>query len=156
MGLPSTEPAEPGQPMKRRHFICAATASVLFPTAPWAHIAAPKTLSQKWDYVFFDERFEDSRRIAAAVSGPTRLIGVQGDITAWRDELERVTREHPMRLSGATTHSFLFCLRILVGEHADLDLQVFRLDRNLYRWTMSTSPKAQYGTTPWPSHYHLA
>ena len=129
--------------MKRRHFIRAATASVLFPAVPRALIATPKTLSPEWDYVFFDERFQGARRLAAALSSATRLVAVQGDITElWRDELERMTRDRAVRLRGATTYSFLFCLRILIGEHSDLDLQVSRLDRNLYQWTMSTAPKA--------------
>ena len=129
--------------MKRRHFIRAATASVLFPAVARTHIATPKSLSEKWDYVFFDERFQGARRVAAALSSESRLVAVQGDITVlWRDELERMTRDHAVRVRGATTYSFLFCLRILVGEHADLDLQVSRLDRNLYGWTMSTAPKA--------------
>jgi hypothetical protein len=127
--------------MKRRQFICAATASALLPAAKlWG--AAAATLSSQPAYVFFDERFQNARRAAATWGDSSRLIGVQGDITPlWRNGLDRMTRDHPLHLRGVTTESFLFCLRILAGERARLDMQVSRLDRNLLLWTMTTTPK---------------
>ena len=105
-------------------------------------MAALATVSQNWDYAFFDERFEEARRLAASWSGLNPLIEVQGDITPfWSNGPDRTTRERPLKLRGVTTESFQFCLRILVAEHADLDAQVSRLDRNLLLWTMCTTPK---------------
>jgi hypothetical protein len=134
--------------MKRRHFIHAATASVLLPAAATPCVAALASVSQNWDYVFFDERFEKARRLVASWCASDRLIGVQGDITpVWSNGLDRTMHEHPLHLRGMTTESFLFCLRILASEHANLALQVSRFDRNLFRWTMCTTPKPEYGTT---------
>ncbi|MBV8854474.1 MAG: hypothetical protein JOY91_13770 [Sinobacteraceae bacterium] len=100
------------------------------------------------DYVFFDERFPQAHGAAAALSGCSRLLAVQSDITAlWRDELAVVICRHPLHLYGVTTHSFLFCLRVLVAEQADLKLQVGRLDQNLLRWTMRTIPEFDQGVT---------
>jgi hypothetical protein len=132
--------------MKRRHFIHAATVSVLLPAAATPHVAALATISQNWDYVFFDERFQKARRVAASWPASDRLIGVQGDITpVWSNGLKRATREDLLHLRGMTTESFFFCLRILAGEYANLDAQVSRFDRNLFLWTMCTIPKPEYG-----------
>ena len=120
--------------MKRRHFIQAATASVIVPTAlavTW----------RKWDYVLFDERFEQARRVAALGSGSSRLIGVRSDVTAfWCGELDRRARHHCLSLRGVTTDAFLFCLRILLAEHANLQVQVSRLDLNLLSWSVHANP----------------
>jgi hypothetical protein len=141
--------------MRRRQFIHAATASLLLPTAVKTCVAALATISQNRDYVFFDERFEKARRVAASWSASDRLIGVQGDVTPWwSNGLDRTTRDHPLNLRGVTTESFHFCLRVLVGEYANLEVQVSRLDRNLFLWTMCTTPKPDFATTPWLSPYH--
>jgi hypothetical protein len=130
--------------MKRRHFIQAAMASVLVPASARPCIAALATTWRKRDFIFFDERFQKARRLAASWAAANQLIGVHGDITAlWMNDLERMTRRHPVHLRGVTTDSFLFCLRILAGEHASLDVQVSRLDGNLFLWTMDTNPKPE-------------
>lgn len=120
--------------MKRRRFIQVATASAIFPTAlavTW----------RKWDYVLFDERFARARRAAAWGSGSSRLIGVRSDVTAfWCGELDRMARRHCLSLRGVTTDAFLFCLRVLLAEHANLDVQVSRLDLNLLSWSLHASP----------------
>ena len=135
--------------MKRRYFIHVVAASLLFRVATKPRVAGLVAFSQKPDFAFFDERFHQARRIAASWSASNRLIGVQGDITPlWRNGLDRMTRDHPLHLRGVTTESFLFCLRILLGEHADVAVQVSRLDRNLLLWTMRTTAKPEYGTTP--------
>jgi hypothetical protein len=124
--------------MKRRHFLGAATASVLVPAALGQCAAAPAA----WDYAFFDERFERSRLVASSWSASSRRIGVQGDITPWwRNGLDRVAHRHPLRLRGVTTDSFHFCLGVLLGEHTDLHREVSRLDRNLLLWTIHTTPR---------------
>jgi len=129
--------------VKRRHFIHAATACLLLPTALKPSVSALASGLRNRDYVFFDERFQKARRIAASWADSTRLIGVQGDITPlWSSGLDRMTRGQPLNLLGVTTESFHFCLKILVGELADFDLQLARLDRNLFLWTMYTTPKA--------------
>jgi hypothetical protein len=128
--------------MKRRHFIQAAMASVLLPASARPCTAALATVWRNRDFIFFDERFQKARRLAASWAAANQVIGVHGDITAlWTNGLERLTRHHPLHLRGVTTDSFLFCLRILAGEHANLDIQVSRLDRNLFEWTMHASPK---------------
>jgi len=93
------------------------------------------------DYTFFDERFQEARRVAASWSG-SNSIPVHGDITTlWNHGLNSATRQRALRLRGVTTESFRFCLAILVSEHANVDLTVTRLDRNLFLWTMHTTPK---------------
>jgi len=134
--------------MKRRHFIHAATASVLLPVAATQCVAALASLSRSADYVFFDERFARARRIAALWSASDRLIAVHGDVTpVWSNGLDRATATHPLHLRGLTTESFFFCLRILAAERADLDVQASRFDRNLFLWTIRATPKTQHGTT---------
>jgi hypothetical protein len=159
--------------MKRRHFIQAATASVLFTSALKPCVAAVDVILQSRDYVFFDERFPRARRLAASwaaaswgapswAAASSRLIAVQGDITPFlRNGFDRMTCDrHPVRLRGVTTESFHFCLKVLLGEHAHLEAQVSRLEpgepmghRNLLLWTIHTTAKSEYGTTSWPSLY---
>jgi len=131
--------------MKRRHFIHAASASVLLPSALVPGPAVFAGIARKWDYVFFDERFEQAHRAVASWPASNRPVGVRGDITPfWRGglDLDRLTRDGPLHLRGMTTDSFQFCLRILLAEHANLDVQVSRLDHpNLFSWIMRTTPK---------------
>jgi len=141
--------------MKRRHFIHAAAATLLLPADMKPRAAVLPTDLQNLDYAFFDERFPRAGRVAASWSASNRLVGVHGDITPfWSNGLDRTTRERPLTLRGATTESFRFCLGILVAEHAHFDVQGSRLDRNLFLWTMRTTPKFDRGTTPWLSPYH--
>jgi hypothetical protein len=120
----------------------AAAASVLLPVAAKPGFAALADLSSHWDYVFFDERFENAHRIAERWSAFTQPTAVHGDITAlWGNGLERMVRDHALRLRGVTMQSFIFCLRILADEHADLDAQVSRVDLNLFAWTLRTMPR---------------
>lgn len=129
--------------MKRRHFIRAATASVFVPAVLESPcLQALATLSSHDDYAFFDERFEQARRVAASWSAASnQAIAVQGDITAlWIDGLDRAARERTLQLRGVTTESFRFCLEILVSEHAKFDRYACRVNRNLVQWTMHTTP----------------
>jgi len=132
--------------MKRRHFIHAAAASLLLPADRKMGVAPLALYSPNLDYAFFDDRFHDAHRIAASWPASNRPVGVQGDITPiWSNGLDRTTRERPLALRGVTTQSFHFCLRILVAEHAHLDVRTSRLDQNLFLWTMRTIPKLDYG-----------
>jgi len=126
--------------MKRRHFIRSASALVLVPAALESPCFA--ALPPPDDYAFFDERFGDARRLAASWWASNEPFAVQGDITPlWSSGLDRVTRERALQLRGITTDSFRFCLDILVREHADVAVRVSRLDRNLFLWTMRTTPR---------------
>lgn len=117
-------------------------ASVLVPAALlWPGFQAFAASPAHGDYAFFDDRFEKACRIAAAWPRSARPAAVQGDVTRWREVLDRATRERPLLLRGVTTESFRFCAAILVSDRADLDLQASRLDRHLVLWTMRTSPK---------------
>jgi hypothetical protein len=130
--------------MQRRHFIRAVTASVLLPAAAGRSGAALGAGRQEWDYAFFDERFQSAHRLAESwtSSSSSRPIGVDSDVTAlWREGLDRLSRDQPLRLRGVTTQSFHFCLKVLLSEHTNLDVQASRLDRNLFLWTMRTIPK---------------
>lgn len=130
--------------MQRRHFIHAAMSSLVLPAAVKAQsLPAVSALLRDHDYAFFDDRFAQANQVVAAWSAANRVIPVQSDITpTWTNELDRTTRERALTLQGVTTGSFHFCLRELVREHAHLDEQVLRLDRNLLLWTMRTTPKA--------------
>jgi hypothetical protein len=128
--------------INRRHFIGGSVASTFAATTlDWpsrSAIAAPLPQS---DFAFFDERFEKARRIAATWQPSNGSVAVQGDITPWSDVLDRASRERPLQLRGVTTESFRFCAAILVGERAQVDLQVSRIDQDLVLWTMRTTPK---------------
>lgn len=128
--------------MMRRHFLEAATACVLLPAAAGS-LAAPLVRGAKeLRYAFFDERFQAAIRLSESWSGLGVPIGVQGDVTElWRSELERVSFEQRLYLRGVTTQSFLFCLRILAAEQAQIDARVSRLDRDLFLWSMYTIPR---------------
>ena len=121
--------------MQRRQFIQATTTLVLLPGS------AVRSGDATLDYLFFDGRFARARIAVSAWSAANPPIAVHGDITAvWGSGLERLTRRRPLRIGGVTTDSFLFCLRILASEHANLDVRVSRLDRNLLQWTLNTRP----------------
>jgi hypothetical protein len=126
--------------MKRRHFIGGSSAALLVPVAlRWPESQAFATSPH--DFAFFDDRFEKARQVAASWPTSTSPVAVQGDITGWREVLDRATRERPLLLSGVTTESFRFCAAVVAGERANLDAQVSRLDRNLVLWTLRTTPK---------------
>jgi hypothetical protein len=127
--------------MHRRHFIHAATLSALFYGAAKPCGSALGAFSRNRDLVFFDQRFQTARRVAALWPVSNPLVAVEGDITPfWGNGLDRIMREHALLLSGVTTESFLFCIEILAREHTYLALRVSRLDRNLRTWTMHTIP----------------
>jgi hypothetical protein len=126
--------------MKRRHFIGGSSAALLVPVAlRWPESQAFATSPH--DFAFFDDRFEKARQIAASWPTSASPVAVQGDITGWREVLDRATRERPLLLRGVTTESFRFCAAIVAGDQAKLELQLSRLDRNLVFWTMRTTPK---------------
>lgn len=127
--------------MERRHFIQAAASSALLPSVLVSSGLSALT-ADSFDFAFFDERFERARQVTAAWRGSDRLLAVQSDVTPfWRDGLERAIRGQALALRGVTTESFLFCLRVLLSEHAGVDARVSRLDRNLLLWSMHTTPK---------------
>jgi hypothetical protein len=130
--------------MQRRQFIHAAMSSLAIPAVVGAQsLPGVSGLFPDLDYAFFDERFAQAQRFVSAWPASNRVIAVQGDVTpTWTNWLDRTTRKCPLALRGVTTGSFHFCLRVLVGEHAVLDEQVSRLDRDLLLWTMRTTPKA--------------
>lgn len=129
--------------MNRRHFVRAVSALALVPAAlESTRLAALTALSPRDGYAFFDERYEKARRVAASWLTSYEAIAVQGDITPlWNGGLVRATCERTLQLQGITTDAFRFCLGILVGEGADIDSRVSRLDRNLFLWTMRTTPR---------------
>ena len=123
-----------------------ATAAVWLPVAArpcWAALAN----IPRYDYLFFDERFQRARQMAADWAHAGRPVGVHGDVTAvWNDRLDRVTRERQLLISGVTAYSFFFCLKVLVSEHSALSERAVRVGRDLLYWTMYTTPKVRYGT----------
>ena len=120
--------------------ILAATSALFIPKAVTvAHASASATRSPDPDYFFCDERFAKARQMAAELSGCTALTAVQGDITElWNSHLGRASRLSSLHMRGVTTESFYFCLKIMMGEHAHLNAQVTRVDRDLFLWTMRT------------------
>ena len=130
--------------MQRRRFIGAA-AIFLLPPALGSCLAS--TVTRCRNCHFFDERFARAGRVAASWPAADTLVAVQGDITPfWKDGLERLVREQPLWLRGVTTESFRFCLQTLSQEHAQVETEVSRLDRNLRLWTLHTTPNATTGT----------
>ncbi len=128
--------------MSRRRFFQLAAAAVWLPIATRPCLAALANIPRH-DYLFFDERFQRARRIAADWAHAGRPVGVHGDVTAvWNDGLDRLTRERQLLMRGVTAYSFYFCLRVLVSEHSALTAQVARIDRDLLHWSMYTTPRS--------------
>jgi hypothetical protein len=126
--------------VNRRHFIGGSGATLLVSGAlGWPQLSA--LAASQGDYAFFDDRFEMARRIAAAWPAASQSIAVQNDITPWTSQLHREPRKRALLVRGVTTESFRFCAEILLGECAQVDVQVTRLDRNLVLWAMCTTPK---------------
>jgi len=110
---------------------------------------ASTEVGRAWDYVLFDERFAEARRLAAALSGITVPTPMQGDITAiWTRELAPATLAAPLTIAGVTTESVYFCLKILLAEQASVEAQVTRIGRDLHLWTLRTE-NLKHGTMSW-------
>jgi hypothetical protein len=136
--------------MHRRRFFQVAAATLGWPIATRAGLVALAD-APRHDFIFFDERFARARHLAAdwASIEAARVQAVQGDVTpAWNDGLDRLSRERALLMRGVTTDSFLFCLKVLVGEYAATSTRVLRLDRNLLHWSMTSTPRPAYGITP--------
>jgi hypothetical protein len=129
--------------VNRRLFVQAGVSSLLVPAAT---IAMPGGESLAWNYFFYDERFDAARRLAAALSGSTEPTPVQGDVTnLWTRELGPAALAAPMRMSGVTTESFYFCLKILMGDQGGVDAQVSRIGADLHLWTMHSRHHSKHG-----------
>jgi hypothetical protein len=131
--------------MQRREFFQMAAAALWLPMAARPGLAALPA-NPLHDYLFFDERFPRARQLASGWARSGRPLGVQSDVTAaWNGGLDRMVRARPLLMRGVTVNSFLFCLKVLVSEHAVLDARELRLDRNLLHWSMYTAPTSRYG-----------
>ena len=137
--------------MNRRLFVKGGVSSLLAANTIIASAAdAPSRSGLAWDYVFFDERFAEARRLAREMAGVTAAIAVQGDITGvWTRELAQASLATPLTMTGVTTESFFFCLRILLADQGRVDAQVSRIGRDLHLWTLRTDNHSKHGTTSW-------
>jgi hypothetical protein len=146
--------------MKRRSFVQAGMSALLLPGAVMIPASVGVASSGSLDeehFFFFDERFAEARRLARELSGRATPIPVHGDVTpVWIGGLERASPSAPMTLRGVTTESFHFCLKILLGDHARVDAQVCRVDRDLHLWTMRTDNQFNSGTVSWQNHSRRA
>ena len=135
--------------MNRRLFVQGGVSSLWAANTIIASAAdAPSRSGLAWDYVFFDERFAEARRLAREMAGVTAALPVQGDVTGvWTRELARASIATPLALTGVTTESFLFCLRILLADQGRVDAQVSRIGRDLHLWTLRTDNHSKHGTT---------
>jgi hypothetical protein len=89
--------------------------------------------------LFFDERFPASRQLARRLSPNGRLIPTRGDVTdILRGQL--LPFDRASNVAGITTESFSFCLDRMARDHARTRLDIERLDRNLYAWTLRLEP----------------
>jgi hypothetical protein len=125
--------------MDRRRFVGNASLSLLVATTSAGAIALP--LSRELDdYYFFDERFPRAERLAVSARGE-RIVPVRSDVTEiWNSGLRAAALAAPLVIGGVTTESFLFCLSVLIREHAALDARAERLDRDLQLWTLRSTP----------------
>ena len=132
----------------------AGVSSLLLPNAVLAVPSdAPSRAWPAWDYFFFDERFAEARRLAGELSGAIEPTPVQSDVTGtWTGGLGRASVAAPMTMKGVTTESFYFCLKILLSDHARVDAQVTRIDRDLHLWAMLTDNHFKNGAMQWQNH----
>jgi len=136
--------------VNRRTFVQGGVSSVVVAHASTVSAALASTeVGRAWDYVLFDERFAEARRLAAALSGITVPTPMQADITAiWTRELAPASLVAPLTMAGVTTESVYFCLKILLADQARVDAQVSRIDRDLHLWTLRTE-NLKHGTMSW-------
>jgi hypothetical protein len=140
--------------MHRRLFIQASALSLLAPAALRPCMGAT-VVPEQTRHIFFDERFPAARARALSGSGGAILTGVSGDVVPVWNALESRIAQVPLSLRGVTTRSFHFCLDVLARDHAVVETQVWRLDRDLEVWTISTVPKTNNsGRMPWRNRYH--
>jgi len=136
--------------VNRRTFVQGGVSSLVVAHASTVSAALASTeVGRAWDYVLFDERFAEARRVAAALSGITVPTPMQGDITAvWTRELAPASLVAPLTIAGVTTESVYFCLKILLADQASVDAQVSRIGRDLHLWTLRTE-NLKHGTMSW-------
>lgn len=137
--------------MNRRRFVEAGVSSLFIArTMIPASADSPGRAVPAWDYLFFDERFAEARRLAVNLAGKTEPIPVQGDITpVWIGGLSRASLAASLTLQGVTIESFYFCLKVLLVEQVGVDAQVRRLDRDLHLWTIHTDNHHMNGKVSW-------
>ena len=93
---------------------------------------------------FFDERFAQARllvrQLTASELTGCELAAVQSDVTPIRSvTLERITQSASTLLRGITTESFHFCLTTMLREHARIETEIERMDRDLWLWSTRTT-----------------
>jgi hypothetical protein len=141
-------------PMNRRRFVQVGVSSLLIPCAGIVvarESGNPRSMAP--DQFFFDDRFAEARRLAQERSGTSVPTPVQGDVTGfWTGGLASASLAKPLTLMGVTTESFYFCLKTLLVDHARVDAQVRRVDRDLHLWTIRTDNHKK-GTMSWQSHF---
>jgi len=122
--------------INRRHFLQAAAAAPFIPHG----IAVAGAADSTFDSFFYDERFDEARRLAAQAAGRGTLTPVRGDVTElWNAELDRASSRSALTLRGVTTESFHFCLKIMLSSKTRIETTVTRVDRDLFRWVIRTS-----------------
>jgi hypothetical protein len=120
---------------------------------PAATVEQTSRAETPWSHVFFDERFAEAQRLAQRLSGRNAPTPVQGDVTdLWARELEPVSRSSPLSMSGVTTESFYFCLKVLMSDRVPVDARATRIGTDLHFWTMHSRHHSQQGAISWQNH----
>ena len=121
--------------MDRRRFVLAGL------SLPWLPQVGSSAVARRPQVWLYDSRFGHARALAAARSGGSDLMPVEGDVTDhWRSLLKPALAAGSLRLSGVTTESFAFCLGVLardaVGPRARIRLSQTRHDTDLRIWSL--------------------
>lgn len=113
---------------------CAAVTAGAAAQNPLAHGLATWT--------FYDPRFADSERLAAALPGAGQLHPVGSDPTPLLGlvDLERGLSA-PILLQGVTTEVVPFCLEHSVDRHHRLEGCSRRVDGDLFAWSLIVHPR---------------
>jgi hypothetical protein len=132
--------------MYRRRFLLASMYGAFAPAMALAGPGLSSKASLTNTHVFVDDRFPVARRAALTMTEAMPPIRVGSDVTGvWRNWLEEAALRDALTLEGITTESFHFCLKTLLEERVRVSGELWKIDRDVYRWVLHCAPRHAAG-----------
>jgi hypothetical protein len=127
--------------MKRREFLGASLVPLLAAGQLLASEQGPgSTRKTDSDYLFVDERYMPLEEHVRYTVGTKAVLSVRADVTpVWNSTLKKTTRNASVILEGITSESFCFCLQKLLKHSHTLQVNVHRIDRDFYVWSIQAT-----------------
>ena len=94
--------------------------------------AAP--VAARW--TFYDPRFTDARPLATKMAAGGPLAAVGADVTPLLTQFGHRPDRGAMTIQGVTTETPPFCLHQVLGRGRIADLRQYRLDQDLFAWSL--------------------